>query len=55
MRENNICSKAKKKFKMTTDSKHKIAVADNLLQRGLYLKQSLSWVNSSSNCSNALG
>jgi transposase InsO family protein len=33
MRENNIRSNAKKKFKVTTDSKHKMPVADNLLKR----------------------
>jgi len=33
MRENNIRSNAKKKFKVTTDSKHMMPVADNLLQR----------------------
>lgn len=33
MRENNIRSNAKKTFKVTTDSKHKMPVADNLLKR----------------------
>lgn len=33
MRENNIRSKTKKKFKVTTDSKHSLGIAPNLLQR----------------------
>jgi transposase InsO family protein len=33
MRENNIRSNAKKKFKVTTDSKHMMPVADNQMQR----------------------
>ncbi len=33
MRENSIKSKRVKKFKQTTDSRHKLPVADNLLGR----------------------
>lgn len=33
MRDNNIRSKARKKFKITTDSSHKMQVAPNLLKR----------------------
>lgn len=33
MRENGIAAKTKRKFKHTTDSKHKLPIADNLLNR----------------------
>lgn len=36
MRINGICSKRKRKFKITTNSKHKRAVATNLVQRNFY-------------------
>ena len=33
MRENDIAAKTKRKFKQTTDSKHKLPIAENLLNR----------------------
>ena len=39
MRINGICSKRKRKFKVTTDSKHQRAVATNLIQRDFSAKQ----------------
>lgn len=33
MRQNSICAKTKKKFKVTTDSKHSLPVAENILNR----------------------
>jgi transposase InsO family protein len=39
MRINGICSKRKRKFKVTTDSKHQRAVAANLIQRDFSAKQ----------------
>ena len=39
MRINGICSKRKRKFKVTTHSKHQRAVAANLIQRDFSAKQ----------------
>lgn len=38
MRENNICSKVKRKFKCTTDSKHNHLIAPNLLEQNFTAK-----------------
>ena len=38
MRQEKLIAKARKKFKATTNSKHKLPVADNLLSRNLNTK-----------------
>lgn len=46
MRKNNIRSKIKKKFKITTDSKHKYPISPNLLkQRFLVSRKAQVWVS----------
>ena len=42
----NVAAKQKKKFKMTTDSKHKLPVAPNLLQRKFEVERpNYAWVS----------
>lgn len=46
MRENNIRSRVKKKFKITTDSKHKYPISGNLLkQRFVVSRKAQVWVS----------
>ncbi len=46
MRENKIRSKVKRKFKVTTDSKHKLPVAENILARNFSpVAENVAWVS----------
>jgi transposase InsO family protein len=46
MRENKIRSKVKRKFKVTTDSKHKLPVAENILARNFSpASENVAWVS----------